>query len=228
MRRLAVILVVPALAACGVGVLQTAKTTPGGKLRLTPAVGVIVNESIEERGFTPANVAPNLAFRAGVADRVDIGLSQLMILGLMADAKVNVMPPQWDFALAFCGGLGFAVDAWNVKDSVPWVLHVPVSLMASYTIKDRVTPYVSAGYSIFWIFGYSVDEDPNKEYAAREGYGDGVLRLTGGIEIALGPRRRFAILAEYSYWRPVVDDPGDFYSFVENHIALVGMRVQIN
>ena len=32
------------------------------------------------------------------------------------------------------------------------------------------------------------------------------------------------LLLEYGFWTQVVDDPGDFYSFDDNHLVSAGVR----
>lgn len=102
------------------------------------------------------------------------------------------------------------------------VLHLPVRALASWDIGSSLTPYLGAGYGFFWIFGYSHGE-PGVDCAAREGYGDGVCMLTVGLQLFSG--HAAPLLFEYSFWHQVVDDPGDFFSFSDNHIVAVGVRL---
>jgi hypothetical protein len=87
--------------------------------------------------------------------------------------------------------------------------------------------HVGLGYGFYWIFDRSLSFDPREENpgsrpAERVGYGDGVLRLTVGLEWMLNARLGF--LVEYSYLAAVVDDPGDNFAFVDNHLAGLGLR----
>ena len=88
-----------------------------------------------------------------------------------------------------------------------------------------MSPYFGIGYSFFWIFGRDDHEipppdDPDTTYASRKGCGDGVVRFTVGTEFRFNVR--FGLLLEYSFWLPVVDDPGDFYTFIPNHMGGFG------
>ncbi|MBN2497217.1 MAG: hypothetical protein JXR96_21670 [Deltaproteobacteria bacterium] len=227
MRKAALVASAALISACGYGQMQTARTTPMGKFAFTPGLSLVVNENVDERGVCLGNVAPQNGLRYGLSDHVDIGVSQFMFIGLLVDAKVNVLPADLDFALALRGGFGAAYDPWGfMEDTTAWVLHVPIYLIASYTIADRFTPYTSFGYSIFWILGQGIERDPRTTYPEREGYGDGLLRFNGGFEIKIV--EMVALLAEYSYWWVVHDDPGDFYSIIDSHVAGVGVKVQFN
>ncbi|MBW2261165.1 MAG: outer membrane beta-barrel protein [Deltaproteobacteria bacterium] len=209
-----------AVQACGYGLFQTARTVPRGEYRFMVAGAFQGNELIEERGVTPFNFAPQVDMRIGVADRVDLGVGLLLGPGLLVDAKANVMPPGHDLAVSISAGLG---GAWDMGQVSAWLLHVPVNVIASYTFGGKLTPYAAVGYGFFWIFGRQLSNpDPNAAYVARGGWGDGVMRLTAGLEWRI--RGRFAVLVEYSYLPAVVDDPGDNFAFVDNHVAGFGAR----
>jgi hypothetical protein len=94
-----------------------------------------------------------------------------------------------------------------------FVLHVPVTLTASAALLPWLTPYVAVGYGTYWIFGRG-PPDLATNYAPRTGTGDGLLMLHVGVELARASGR--ALMLEYTYARPVVDDPGDFYGFGTN------------
>lgn len=204
------------LPACGAGVYQTARTLPPGEFRAIVAQGFVYTELTEEQGMSQLNFEPDFAVRVGVAERVDVGFQWFFVGGGLVDAKVNVLPLDSAFALAFRGGFGAAADVGRDAGSA-WLLHVPLSVLASYTY-ERVTPYVSFGYGFFWIFGRSLTDPPeNLVPEERRGYGDGVLRATGGLAIEL--TRRISLCLEYTYMPGVVDDPGDNYTFVDSHIV---------
>lgn len=219
MRRSLSVCLVVACAGCGYGQFQTAKTTPVGKVRVSMSQSFQYNETFDERPVHVYNFPPQIDVRVGVHERVDVGATVLMLGGLMADAKVNVMAPDHAFGLAFKVGLGAAAD---IGQPGAWLLHLPVSVIASVRIGDRVSPYLGFGYGFWWIFGRTLLEtDPSATYAKRAGYGDGVLRLTVGLEIAAVGR--LAFLVEYSFLPAVVDDPGDSFAFVDNHLVGIGV-----
>ncbi len=209
---------------CGFGQFQTAKTVPKGEVRTTVAQQFQANEDIHEREVTPNNFPPELMVRVGVGDSVDVGTRIFLGGGLLVDAKVNLIPRTERFALSLSGGFGAAADWVNISD-VMAILHLPVRLLISYRIKDSFTPYAGVGYSFFWVFGRDhldipPPEDPNTEYVDRKGYGDGVVPFTIGIEYKFNIR--FGVLLEYSFWLPAVDDPGDGFAFVPNHMGGFG------
>jgi len=85
-----------------------------------------------------------------------------------------------------------------------------------------VTPYAGVSFGLYWIFGYGEVDESTPNLASREGHGDGVLALTVGLEFfSCKPVR---MLLEYTYFKPVLDDPGDRYAFADNHIFQVGTR----
>ena len=215
---------------CGYGQFQTARTTPKGKARVMMAQGVQFNENTKEqtyRGFSVFNLPPQMDLRVGVSDRVDVGAKLLMISGLLLDTKVNLMPPSHNFALALTGGVGVAIDTGSIGDGydgTAWLLNLPIGLIASYRIGGWFSPYFGATYGFYWIFGRSLSYElynSDSDYAAREGYGDGLLRLTAGAELAT--RKHVAFLVEYSFFWALVDDPGDNFAFVNNHLFGIGI-----
>lgn len=217
-RPLALALLVVA-AGCGMGQFQTARTLPVGSMSGGTAVYVAANELIETRGFHPlANIQYQHALRAGVHERVDVGLRWLGLLGLEADAKVNVMPPDHDFALAVQAGFGGAA---SIDDS-SYLLHLPVNLLASYRLPHGVSPYVGFGYGFYWVMDRELEEPAPGNELPRDGWGDGVLRTSVGLEFEID--ELVALLVEYDFLTQVVDDRGDHFAFVDTHLA--GLAVQ--
>ena len=223
--RWGLVTVVPAVAlgvvlcGCGLGRMQTARTTPEGMLDIGIGAGYLHNELTPDRGIGPTSFPLHAALRLGVLDRLDVGLEMLAMGGASADVKYNLVPNEYDVAVALSGGFGGARD---VARSRGFFLSPPVHLAVSYEIADVVTPYAGLGYRFFWVFDRDEAREEGERYADRGGYGDGVLVVNVGIEAAAADW--VAFLAEYNYWHQVVDDPGDFYSFVDNHIVQVGMR----
>jgi hypothetical protein len=216
MRSLAVLPLALVLMGAGYGQFQSGHTTAVKKVRVTLGGGFEGNpENIHAQGITPYNFPLHADLRVGVHERVDVGATLLLYAGLIADVKVNVLPPGGDFALAVRAGLGAAAD---MGERGAWLLHLPVTVIASYRFLDCLSPYVGFGYGFYWIFGRPVtDPDPSADYAARAGHGDGVLRLTVGLEWVIG--KRVGLSLEYSFLPAVVDDPGDNYSFGDNHMV---------
>lgn len=210
-----------AVAGCtsGLGQLQTASTLPPGQVRSTISTGWVQNEHNDERDNNMGSVIVQYAVRAGVREHLDLGLKTFLGLGLLADAKVQVVDRR-RLVVSLLGGMGGALDVVSEAK----VIHVPVMLLASYQVASFFTPYVAAGYGAFWILGYEAEHPgpPGSTPVGRDWHGDGVLMLHAGVELGLGQRLR--LMLEYGHLRPVVDDPGDSYGFVTNHIVTGGLR----
>jgi hypothetical protein len=223
----AVLLCLPAIG-CGLGVMQTAKPTPKGHVDLSMGMGFIYNQTVKERegsGVGFANFPLTLNARFGAHDRMDVGVKLLLLGGVETDVKVNLMPPRHPFALSLQAGIGMAADILS-DHAGAFVTHLPVSLLASFDCRGRVEPYLSLAWHFFWIFGRTPDDPPSGgEYAARTGTGDEVLAVTAGVKVRLN--RFVSLLFEYNYWHPVVNDPGDFFKFVDNHIVNLGVEIRI-
>lgn len=209
------------LLGCGFGQFQTAKTVPRGEYRITMAQQFQANEDLAERKLTINNFPPDIMVRVGLSDRVDVGADLFLAGGLILDAKINLFPTQKRFALAFSAGFGAAADWGNFDDTLA-VLHLPIGAIMSYRFGQVFSPYMGIGYSFYWIFGRDdldipPPDKPDTKYVERQGYGDGLTRFTIGAEFKINVR--FGVLLEYSFWLPVVDDPGDFYTFVPNHMG---------
>jgi len=216
MRSLAAIPLGLALMGAGYGQFQSAHTTAPRKVRVTLGGGFQGNPvNIEAQGVTFFNFPLHADLRAGAAERVDVGAALFLYAGLVSDVKVNLMPPSHDFALAVRAGIGAAAD---LGEEDAWILHVPIGVIASYRFLGCLSPYVGLGYGFYWIFGRHLsDPDPTATYASRKGYGDGVITVTAGLELVVAGRVGISI--EYSFMPAVVDDPGDSYSFGDNHMV---------
>jgi hypothetical protein len=134
------------------------------------------------------------------------------------------MPAQSPTGLALAGGLGAAMESGFESDLGAKVLHVPLTLTASRDFLPWLTPYAAIGYTTTWIFNYSSGNSPppGTAFAPRSGTGDGLLMAHIGLELSRASGR--ALLLEYAYARPVVNDPGDFYSFTTNHFFSIGLH----
>ena len=201
-------------AGCGVTRLQTARTVPAGHTRATVAVGIIHNDV---RDFVAKNVAAaplDIMIRHGATERMDWGVRTFMGTGALVDVKWNALAPASKTALALSAGLGGAV--------VDAIGHVPLSITFSHEVLPWFTPYAALGYGTYFIFGYDGSRDPNAHYAARTWTGDGLLSVHVGVELARASGR--ALMLEYAYARPGVDDPGDFFKFASNHFVAIGFQ----
>lgn len=218
------LLILPALfaaPACGYGLLQTARTVPAGEVELEVGGGLLSNALAEERAYGSANLPLEVGARFGASDRVDVGARLFLGAGVLADAKVGLLDPASPFALAVQAGVGAARDLGG--DGA--VLHVPVNLVASYDLGAHVTPYAALGWGSFWVFGRDpVVPDAGATAVARTGTGDGLALGTLGVELKVGP---LGLLGEYRYWKPVLDDPGDGFGFVDEHLFLLGVRARM-
>jgi hypothetical protein len=218
--RIALAFVAGALfSGCGQGLLQTARTTPAGELDFSLAAGYLHNEMIEVRDVGLANLLVNFQVRYGATDHLDVGATVFMGLGVMPDVKYNFFPRDCPLALSLQAGFGAARDIYAGAS----VLHLPLRVLVSYeTAGGTVTPYAGASFGLYWIFGYAEVDESTPNLAPREGHGDGVLAVTAGLELfSRSPTR---LLVEYTYFRPVMDDPGDGFAFADNHIFQVGFR----
>lgn len=206
------------LVGCGMTSLQTARTVPRGETQTTIAVSYLRNDQRYESLF-PA-LPLDFMVRHGATDQIDLGARVFLGLGVLGDAKWNLLPRDRRTALAVSVGAGGAANPGG-SNKASEIVHVPVGVTASHAVTSWFTPYASIGYGAYWIFNYA-DRDPTKTYAARTGTGDGLLMAHLGIELSRASGR--ALLLEYTYARPVVDDPGDQFSFTTNHFFSIGFH----
>jgi hypothetical protein len=211
-------------AGCGYGQFQTARTTPSGQVRFTAAQLFVNNKNVEERGgVSVANFPQQFDFRVGLSEQVDLGAKLFLFSGVLADTKVNLIPNSSDFAFAAHAGLGAARVDMFAEEKPASVIHSPVGVITSYRFWGRLSPYLGLDYGFYWIFGRELESrDPKKVYAKRAGYGDGVGRITVGLEWEAS--KCLGLLVEYDLLIPLVDDPGDDFAFVINHIVGIGIR----
>lgn len=214
-RRLALAVGLTLLGGCGVTRLQTARTTPRGETRTTIGASLVY---LGDRGFDVSGVPAlplDLMVRHGATDRVDWGIRLLFGAGLLGDVKWNLLDPARATALSVSAGVGGAVD------QAGGIVHVPVTVSASHSLRPWFTPYAAVGYGAYWVIGYG-DPIPGVSYAGRSYTGDGLLMLHAGLELSRATGR--ALLLEYSVGLPVVNDPGDFYGFATNHFFSIAFR----
>ncbi|MGC4118020.1 MAG: outer membrane beta-barrel protein [Myxococcales bacterium] len=235
MRELRLACVLGALLAmtgcASIGRFQTARTLAPGDTDVWVAGGFLYNQNVEERkksgkGLSVGygNFPVEVGVRRGVVPQLDLGIQTFLGLGLLVDAKYNFMPQEGPFALSLAGGFGgSAVDGQG-----QWALHAPLMILASYRIAGIFTPYASVGYGAYWIFNDNAIANPavgsgsTITPAKREGYGDGLLSATVGLEFKVAEKVR--LLVEYSYTHPVVNDRGDGFEFVANQYFIAGIQ----
>jgi len=211
MRRALLILPLLSLAACGAGLLQTAKTTPKGRVSFTFAGGYVQNEMVEERGVSLASFPQAAAVRYGVTHQLDVGAKLFLLAGGLADVKLNLIRNESPFALSLQAGFGGAANVEAKSSGIDtdgWLLHLPISILASYRVHRRLTPYLGLGYGFCWVFGREPAHGPpaGTEYASRGGYGDGLLMVNVGLEIAVGEPSR-ALVNQLCCLQDEVDQP---------------------
>lgn len=216
------------LYSCGVGLFQTAETVPKGKVSFSSGISFIYNENLRVRKqFVVSNFPVNLGLRVGLSSRVDLGISQFLLYGLLVEPKLCATPPEMRFKLSLSGGIGGAFDPYGISDdSDAWIIGVPLTLIGSYDF-GRIAPYVATGYSFYWIFVTGYKKSSKQQYVERKGYGDGVARFTGGLRMKVGRAKRvnFFLFLEYSFLWAAVDDPGDLYSFINSHVVSFGAKL---
>ncbi len=215
---LTLLLLLSILTGCGVGVLQTAKTTPKGTLDITLGTGFLYNEMVAERGASPGNFIQAINFRTGLTDNLDMGARLFFMTGALVDLKYNLMPKDSPLAVSLQGGLGGGYDV--LGDDEAGALHLPLNVLLSYQPSGKVTPYMAVGYGFYWIFGREPMPREGVQYAARAGHGDGLLQIAIGLKQAFNDE--FALLLEYNLYKALVDDPGDGYAFTDSHLMQVG------
>lgn len=201
----------------GSALLQTARTVPAGEVRGTVGMGFVYNELVQARGLAVNNFPVVVGVRYGLGEHTDLGLRNLSS-GLVLDAKHNFLAPESPLAVALLGGVGGVYGGTNVGDTS--AVHVPLGAVASYDLGP-VTPYAAVGYGAWW-FIHPIQQTPGVAYAKRTWTGDGTLELRAGLELRVS--QRVAILAEYGYTRPLVEDPGDNFSLVPSHQLAMGVR----
>jgi hypothetical protein len=206
-----------AVAGCGVTHLQTARTTPAGETRTTVGATLIRNDL---RTFALTDLPVELMIRHGVSPRTDFGVRLFFALGALADVKWSLLDPARKTALAISGGFGAAADP-ETSERTTTILHLPVTLTVSRDLTSWLTGYGAVGYGTFWILGRGY-RDPTMTYPDRTVTGDGLLNLHVGVELSTSTGR--AVMFEYGYLRPIVNDPGDFYAFTTNHLFSIAFR----
>jgi hypothetical protein len=220
--QLLVLAAAVSLTGCGYGQFQTARTTPPGQVYVTAAQLYVTNKNSDQRVWL-YEVPQEVDVRVGLSEQVDIGAKLFFLSGLLVDTKVNLVADQSAFAFALHGGLGAARIYTGSESDSAGVIHLPIGAIASYRLFGQLSPYVGFDYGFYWIFGRQLEyRDPKKVYAKRAGYGDGLGRVSVGIEWEVS--KPLAFVFEYDLLLPLIDDPGDNFAFITNHIVGFGIR----
>ena len=206
-----------AVGGCGVTRLQTARTIPAGETRTTVAATLVRNDLRDQ--FTLTDLPVDVMVRHGVTPRTDFGVRLFFGFGALADVKWNLLAPERKTALAISGGFGAAADPSSNNGTA--ILHVPVTVTLSRDLSPWLACYGAVGYGTYWIIGNGY-RDPTMIYADRTVTGDGLVNLHAGLELSTSTGR--AVLFEYGYIRPIVNDPGDLYSFTASHLFSIAFR----
>jgi hypothetical protein len=158
-----------------------------------------------------------LGTRLGLMSFLDVGAAPLLTRGLSVDGKANLMPPDHPFAVAPRVRLGYA------RPKGATVILAEAGAIASRRLFGCLEPYAGLASADHWL-DYSLETPlaANQTLAEREGYGDGLLKAHVGLDI--GGRGGFGIAAEYGFWKPLQNDPGDGFKFLDNHVLALAWR----
>jgi hypothetical protein len=199
--------------------MQTAHTTPPNTGQVRLGVSDVVNELTGEDGRgAVSSLSGELGARIGLTRFLDIGAAPFFRLGVAADAKMNLMPPDGAFALAPRLAVGYAVPDEDCR-----LFMAEAGMIVSYR-WHRLEPYFGLAMSNNWIrYPPSTGGlEPDQRFASRKGYGDGLLKSQVGVDLSVSGI--FGLLAEYGYWKTLQNDPGDGFKFVDNHVIAIGVR----
>lgn len=102
-------------------------------------------------------------------------------------------------------------------------------MIGSYRLDDGLEPYAGVHFANHWFSTQNGGDSslaPNQVYAPSRGYGDGLLKLAFGLDIAVA--RGFHLILEYAHWFPANNDPGDGYRFVSNDIVALSAAFHLS
>lgn len=162
---------------CATSTLQTAKTTPKGKVDLFFGGSFLP----EGGGFTP-----EFGFRAGVGERADLGL-RIFGSGFMGDVKFGLIQNQNGLNLALNAGLGYSFFI---------ISFYTIDLGGIISIDtESIAPYASIKIRKFGIAG-----DTNGDDLLDGTIGEFMI-LAGGV--CLFPQSKVSLFAELNWFKPV-------------------------
>lgn len=205
-KLLALLVLLPLLVGgCAMGTLQTAETTPKGHVDLF--AGVTALPDID------SGVLPEMGFRTGLTDRLDMGL-RLFGLGFLAEAKFAIFQNRESGpSLAVFGGVGYS----SFDDDLTFMIY---DLGAIFSLKLRlIEPYVSVKYREFKMGGDLVNDNDFAENINGE-------FIFNSIGILLFPKSPVSIFAEATYMQSIkvfdVSSTGKSSAIIN-----VGLRLRI-
>lgn len=164
---------------CATSTLQTAKTTPKGKVDLF--IGGTFLPDADNKGFLP-----EFGFRAGISDRLDLGL-RIFGSGFMGEAKFGIVQNQIGLNLAVTGGLGYSFLI------IPFYSYELGGIISIDT--EHIAPYASIKIHKFGLAGDTVADD------VPDGTIGEFIVLAGGI--CLFPQSKVSLFAELNWFKPV-------------------------
>lgn len=159
---------------CATSTLQTAKTTPKGKLDMMIG-GTFMTEGV----FTP-----EIGFKYGVSERVDLGL-RLFSLGFMGEVKLGIIQNQIGFNLAVLGGFGYSTFNFYSYE---------VGAIVSID-TEGIAPYASVKIRRFGFNGEGDDGD----------FFDSITGefMISAIGLCFFPQGKVSIFAEFNWFQSV-------------------------
>ena len=160
---------------CATSTLQTAKTTPKGHVDM-----FFGGTYLTEGAFTP-----EIGFKFGVSDRMDIGL-RLFSLGFMGEIKIGVIQSKGPgLNLALVGGAGYSTFNFYSYE-VGAIISIDT---------EKIAPYASAKIRRFGFASGEEDSDFLNDITGE------FMILAGGI--CLFPQSTFSIFAELNWFQSV-------------------------
>lgn len=205
--------------------MQTAHTVPAKHVELRAGLARVFNAQDGQAGRDMVtNTTPEPALRVGLSDFLDVGVAPWLGSGVGFDAKLNLLEPSARFALAPRLAAGYAFG------SEQQAIGIEAGLIGSYRLAERFEPYVGLSFADHWFSPRNVDPEtqlaPNQRFAARRGYGDGLVKVALGAETRIVPGWR--ALLEYDHWFPAQDDPGDGYSLLSNDVVALSIVCDVS
>ena len=159
---------------CATSTLQTAKTTPNGKVDL-----FIGGTYLTEGAFTP-----EVGFKFGGSDNVDLGL-RLFSLGFMGEVKRGLIQNQIGFNLALVAGAGYSTFGFYSYEA-----GAIVSIDA-----EKIAPYASVKIRRF---GFASGDEDNDFF--NDILGEFMILAAG---VSLFPQGKVSLFGELNWFQSV-------------------------
>ena len=211
------------LGGCGShALLQTAHTTPPASVRASAGATMVLNALTNDSSRHPLmTMSPEAGVRVGLTRSLDVGASPFFRRGLSVDGKMNVRPPEDALALAPRLRLGYALP-----DEESSVALAEAGVIVSHRWLGALEPYAALAFANHWIRSPVPEWDlaDNQSLAESSGTGDGVLKAQLGLDLSIVGG--FGVLVEYGYWKPLQNDPGDGFQFIDDHVVALALRFE--